>query len=176
MSGLQIAFRAAARKDIKAISAIFEAGLNRTHEFANVTAYVREQINDATIETTVATDKGGRIAGFMMVNLDTGDAAITVDQLAVDSAFRNKGIATALLKHAEDLALKKQFDAVTLYVRADNDNARRLYEGLGYKRLRWQSVYYRDGMAGHKLKKSLLPERPSTWMPAFLRRWAGMTA
>ena len=52
--------------------------------------------------------------------------------LGVLSAHRRQGIGTALLEATIGAARKKGLTRIELYVRADNENARRLYEKFGF--------------------------------------------
>lgn len=177
VSRLSIAFRKATRRDLPAITKIFETSLNTTKEFDDARGYLSEQMRDADNRFIVA-EAGGKIAGFIAADLTSDSAdAINIDQLAVDKSFRGQGIGTALMKKAEGIALRNHFEAVTLQVRADNDNAKHLYEERGYKKIGSHWWYYGDGTTAYEMKKSLVPEpHAGRWMPKFIRKWMGMTA
>lgn len=55
--------------------------------------------------------------------------------LEVGLRWRNRGIATALVRHVLDRAREEGRDAVYLEVRSDNRTARRLYHRLGFRRV-----------------------------------------
>lgn len=174
---LSLSFRKATRRDLPAISKLFDKALNETREFDNVPAYMRECLRDPDDRFIVAT-KDGKLAGFIVTDFKSESRnAINVDQLAVDESFRHQGIGTALLKKAEDVALKNKFKAVTLQVRADNDNAKHLYEETGYRQIGKHWRYYGDGTSAYEMKKSLVPDEPhKSWLPGFVRKWMGMGA
>jgi ribosomal-protein-alanine acetyltransferase len=175
-SKLSIDFRKATRRDLPAIAKLFDKALNGTKEFDDVPGYMKECLADTDDRFVVATS-GGKLAGFIVTDFKSSSRhAINVDQLAVDASFRHQGIGTALLKKAEDIALKNHFRAVTLQVRADNDNAKRLYEEMGYQKIGSHWRYYGDGMNAYEMKKTLVPDPPHHWLPGFVRRWMGMTA
>lgn len=50
----------------------------------------------------------------------------------VQKAMRGRGVATALLRHAEEIARRRGHRSLGLSVDPDNP-ARRLYESLGYR-------------------------------------------
>ena len=52
--------------------------------------------------------------------------------LAVDPAYRRKGIGTALMKKAEGLLAQMSCSKVNLLIRADNSDLQTFYEKLGY--------------------------------------------
>jgi ribosomal protein S18 acetylase RimI-like enzyme len=55
-----------------------------------------------------------------------------VDALAVDPAYRRRGVASALLEHAERAALARALDGVALDTGLHNEPARALYTASGY--------------------------------------------
>jgi ribosomal protein S18 acetylase RimI-like enzyme len=56
-----------------------------------------------------------------------------VDALAVDPAFRRRGIARTLLEHAERAAADHELDGVALDTGLNNEPARALYAATGYR-------------------------------------------
>ncbi len=57
-----------------------------------------------------------------------------LEDLYVEPAARNQGIATALLRHAEAFALATGAERITLSTAHDNQAAQRIYKKLGYVR------------------------------------------
>jgi ribosomal protein S18 acetylase RimI-like enzyme len=75
----------------------------------------------------VAVDRGGQVAGVAQCW-----TSAFVKDLAVDQAWRRRGLATALLLHAFEVFWGRGADAVDLKVEADNPSgAERLYRRLG---------------------------------------------
>jgi GNAT superfamily N-acetyltransferase len=60
--------------------------------------------------------------------------ALYVDALATDEAFRRRGVATALLRAAEDDARARGLNALTLDTAERNASAQNLYEAFGMER------------------------------------------
>lgn len=58
--------------------------------------------------------------------------SLYVDSLAVDRSYRRRGVAAALLAHAEEVAAQAGLRAVSLDTTLDNQSARALYAGAGY--------------------------------------------
>jgi ribosomal protein S18 acetylase RimI-like enzyme len=56
-----------------------------------------------------------------------------VDALAVDPAFRRRGVARALLAHAERAAAEHDLEGVALDTGLQNEPARALYEATGFR-------------------------------------------
>jgi ribosomal protein S18 acetylase RimI-like enzyme len=57
-----------------------------------------------------------------------------LDSLAVDPAYQGRGIAKALLAAFETVAAERGHDRIALIVESDNENARRIYEKIGYEK------------------------------------------
>jgi ribosomal protein S18 acetylase RimI-like enzyme len=75
--------------------------------------------------TTVAVTDG-ELVGFVTIHDDE------VEQLFVDAKARGRGIADALLRHAEE-GIAARFDAAWLAVVEGNRRARRFYERCGWR-------------------------------------------
>ena len=56
-----------------------------------------------------------------------------VDALAVDPAYRRRGVARTLLAHAERAAAAEHFEGIALDTGLHNDAARALYEAVGFR-------------------------------------------
>jgi GNAT superfamily N-acetyltransferase len=56
-----------------------------------------------------------------------------VQDVFVHESRRRRGVATALMEHAERLAARRGHERVSIGHSADNAAARRLYESLGYR-------------------------------------------
>lgn len=99
----------------------------------------------------------GKIIGFIDYMITFNSA--TISQIAIDKEFRNKGYGTALLNKMEDSFIKSGDDAVeyvTLEVRNSNENAQKLYEKNGYKKITIKKNYYADGEDAIYMVKGLI--------------------
>jgi ribosomal-protein-alanine N-acetyltransferase len=67
-----------------------------------------------------------------------------INSLAVDPAWRRRGVARQLLRHVLTESASCGAASATLEVRASNDPARQLYEGLGFRVEGVRRDYYRD--------------------------------
>lgn len=79
---------------------------------------------------------GSRRCGFLLLLRDMPDEVTTTEQafvayMAVEPGDRRRGIGTALLRGAEDVARAHGLGFLSLMVTEDNIAARRLYESLG---------------------------------------------
>ena len=91
----------------------------------------------------VVAEEEGEIAGYggITVAVDTAD----IDNVAVTEAYRNSGVATALLSELCALAKEKGAQKVFLEVRVSNSPALRLYLKNGFKGVHARTRYYTDG-------------------------------
>jgi GNAT superfamily N-acetyltransferase len=124
--------RAATLVDAERIAAIWHAGWRDGHLGHVPDAllphrrleHFRARVPPRIPATTVAEEQG-EILGFVTVH----DAE--VEQLFVDAKARGTGVASALLRHAEQL-IAPDFDTAWLAVVEGNGRARRFYERCGW--------------------------------------------
>jgi [ribosomal protein S18]-alanine N-acetyltransferase len=93
------------------------------------------------VAETGAAETGSAVAGYGCIKTTGVEAAI--DSLAVRSNRRHRGVGSALLGELTDRARSGGCHAVTLYVRADNAEARQLYEHRGFAEADVLPGYYR---------------------------------
>lgn len=115
-------------------------------------------------EAFLVAEVNGEVVGYVMCRVEFG-LGITVKglvrrghviSLAVLPEHRRKGIATALMKEALK-ALKEKYGCKEVYleVRVSNLPAIRLYEKLGFKRVKVIPMYYADGEDAYLMARSL---------------------
>ena len=80
------------------------------------------------------------IKGYAMVTESIRDIPIKIrkkvcliDELAVDENYRNEGIGTELLNYIKSYVNNKKLDVLEICVRAENENAYKLYERCGFE-------------------------------------------
>ncbi len=71
--------------------------------------------------------------------------SLHIVMVAVHPLYRRQGIASALLKKTESLALARNIKKFTLEVDVSNSSAIRLYRELGYKATKIIERYYENG-------------------------------
>ncbi len=107
----------------------------------------------------------GRIVGYIMTRVDRGLGYLQwrpfkklghIVSIAVLPEYRRRGIGTALMVEAMR-RLKEIYGASEAYleVRVSNDAAIRLYEKLGFKKVRRLRKYYLDGEDAWLMAKKL---------------------
>lgn len=87
-------------------------------------------VSDPTCETYVA-DDGGRLAGFVIINMN-GPFIGYIRSICVAAGARGSGVGTQLVAFAEERIFRESPN-VFLCVSSFNPRARALYERLGYE-------------------------------------------
>jgi ribosomal-protein-alanine N-acetyltransferase len=88
----------------------------------------------------LAGSDGGGPQGFILVRAVAGEAEILT--LAVDPAFRRRGLARALVEAATGLTLGLDAESLFLEVAEDNPAAIALYGGAGFAKVGRRRGYY----------------------------------
>ncbi|MEJ9232409.1 GNAT family N-acetyltransferase [Peribacillus butanolivorans] len=80
-----------------------------------------------------------------------------MDTLCVDPNFQGKGIGSALIQYGEEYAKEKGYPRVSLVVEDVNEGANRLYNRLGYKKIKTIAISgYEFGYMVKKLEEPLV--------------------
>lgn len=121
----------------------------------NYSSYFYRDIYKKYPDTFVVAEADGEIQGYIMCRIERGFSKIRsfsptklchVVSIAVIKPYRRKGIATELMKKAMK-AGKEENGASECYleVRVSNKPAIKLYESLGFERVKRNYGYYLDG-------------------------------
>jgi ribosomal protein S18 acetylase RimI-like enzyme len=70
---------------------------------------------------------------YAQADWDMSAKALVVHRLAVDPALRGVGVASALMKKAEEIALERKFAVVRVDTNTENTATQRLFPKLGYR-------------------------------------------
>ena len=80
----------------------------------------------------------------VLVMLQKSDE-LNIDSIVVKKEYRNFGIATKLIKKADELAKRNKIETLSLEVSHKNITAYLLYKKLGFVERRVRKKYYADG-------------------------------
>ncbi len=112
-------------------------------------------------EAFLVAESAGEIVGYVMCRVEEKYYRFSpvklghVLSIAVEKKHRRQGIATALMKGAEEgLVGTYGVDVIYLEVRVSNEPAISLYKKLDYKILGVMPSYYSDGENGYLMVKS----------------------
>lgn len=85
---------------------------------------------------------GYRVVGYIGAFNVCGEVSIT--NVAVKREYRNRGIATSLIKYLEVVASLEKAEFITLEVRQSNEVAKRLYEANGFIMVGQRNNFYEN--------------------------------
>lgn len=105
----------------------------------------------------------GKAVGYIMNRIERGISSFNLSfvkkghvvSIAVLEEHRNKGIGTTLLTTAMERMRNRGCDEVFLEVRVTNYDAIRLYEKLGFVKVRTIQYYYSDGEDAYVMARKL---------------------
>ncbi len=89
-----------------------------------------------------------RLRGYVCVEYREWNRLGQVQGLAVDPAFRRRGIATALVHRAEGFVRGKGGRGLYADTPVTNESGRSFYEALGYRQAYVMPEYYDEGLDG----------------------------
>lgn len=118
-------------------------------------AQYRRHLDSDSACVLVASAGPHRLLGAAVVFFRRGSAVARLYSLATRPQARGKGVGSALVAAAEQLARQRGGDRLRLEVRLENSAAIRLYEGSGYRRFARVAGYYADGMDAWRYEKRL---------------------
>lgn len=106
---------------------------------------------------TLVEDRDGIIVGYVLVLFHAGTSLARMYSIAVDSAYRGEGVASALIEGAEAAALARSCVYMRLEVRPDNVGAMALYRKHGYRQFGIVDDYYEDHADAYRFEKLMVP-------------------
>lgn len=94
----------------------------------------------------------GELVGFIILQITD---EINIISVAVDSNYRNLGLATKLINQSFEFASEKGISQISLEVSDKNITAYLLYEKFGFKTRRIRKKYYADGTDAIEMVKEV---------------------
>lgn len=109
-------------------------------------------MNDAATNVAVV-DNGERLSAFAIMEYQEECGHLLL--LAVDAVDRQRGVATALMRWHEQVALTAGIATIFLEARTRNAAARAFYKKLGYSEMKVDKGFYRGREDGVRLTRNL---------------------
>jgi ribosomal protein S18 acetylase RimI-like enzyme len=150
--GPRLAIRRAGLADVPALVALE----NRTFAGDWVSARSFRGLLRGGHAAILVEERGAEIRGYALLFFRRGSRVGRLYSFAVAPEHRGQGLAKALLAAAERAARAHGASVMRLEVRADNAEARALYERRGYRLFGSRPAYYEDGMDAVRMEKRLL--------------------
>ena len=94
------------------------------------------------------TESDGALAGFVSIELREWNRLGQLHGLAVDPNLKRRGIASALVSHAERFVREEEGRGIYIDTPATNEVARRFYLALGYHLVYTMPECYDEGLDG----------------------------
>ncbi|NHZ44692.1 GNAT family N-acetyltransferase/peptidase C39 family protein [Massilia aquatica] len=104
---------------------------------------------------TLIDEADGQARGYITLLFRADVSLARVYSIATAPGWLGQGVASALLRAAEELALAHNCVAMRLEIRKDNLASQRLFLGHGYAVFGEHGAYYEDGMDALRFEKSL---------------------
>jgi ribosomal protein S18 acetylase RimI-like enzyme len=147
-----ILIRAARLPDLEALVALEQ----RSFDSDRISrAQYRRHLASHSAQVLMAVDTQQNLLGSAVMFFRRGSALARLYSLTSRPESRGRGVGSALVAAAENLARQRGCHAMRLEVRVDNASALHLYERLGYRRLTALPAYYQDAMDGWRYEKRL---------------------
>lgn len=132
-------------------------------EYPNAAVFAR----DAEMGQLWVVEIDGQIAGFAaittdqekeyaQVGWDISEVAVVVHRLAVDSEFRGRGIAAALMLQAEVVARARSISVLRIDTNTSNQATQKLFPKLGYDLAGEIELGFRPGLRFRCYEKRLV--------------------
>ena len=112
-----------------------------------------EEIENAGQGIGFIAEQEGFIVGFA-TGLEVSDE-FHLHNIAVHPDYQGQGVGKELLKNIDDYCHEHDLHKILLEVRRDNENARRLYLGMGYEAVGIRKDYYGPGRDAYLFTKVL---------------------
>ena len=146
--------RAATDDDVAAVARLEEVCLGDDAWSPGLVAEgIGKRLPTVSYLVGTADDGSEEVVGYAVASLAGDD--VELQRIAVDPAYRRRGLASALLAEVETAAVAAGGTRLLLEVRDDNATATAFYESRGFAELGRRRAYYRDGAAAVILGKKI---------------------
>lgn len=147
--------RRARKSDLDAIEAVE----NLSFDADRFSRSALKRLLAATTADCRVAEIDGRVVGYVAALFRAGTLVARIYSIAVDPAFRGRGLAQGLIAAADRAAQARGARSLRLEVRASNKAALSLYERAGFTFLERKPGYYQNGEDALRLEKLLEPRK-----------------
>ena len=153
MSPPAVVVRRARKSDLDSVEAVEQSSFD-VDRFSR--SALKRLLAAMTADCRVA-EIDGKVVGYVAVLFRAGTFVARVYSIAVDPAYRGRGVAQGLIAGAEQAARVRGSRSLRLEVRASNKAALSLYERAGFTFLERKPGYYQNDEGALRLEKRLEP-------------------
>jgi ribosomal protein S18 acetylase RimI-like enzyme len=107
-------------------------------------------------------EQDGHLVGWVAIEFRQWNRLAQIQGLAVDPALHRQGIATQLIRRAEQFAQERGARGVYVDTPTSNQRGRAFYEAVGYQQDYVMTDYYEEGLDGVTYVKFFQKERDSS--------------
>ena len=143
--------RAAVAADVAAIADLEQGNLGSDAWSEGLTA--AGVTGDLPTVVYLVAELDGQLVGYAAASIVADIAEL--QRIAVDPAYRRRGLAAALVEQVVALATTEGVDRLLLEVREDNAGALAFYTAAGFDEISRRRRYYRDGATAIVLRRDL---------------------
>lgn len=115
-----------------------------------------------------------QVRGYITLLFRQNTRQARIYSIATAAAYRQQGVARALLQAAEQAAQEDGCSCMRLEIRLDNPASLQFFQSHGYRIFGQYQAYYADQMAAARLQKSL-PPPPAQQSVPYYRQTLGFT-
>jgi ribosomal protein S18 acetylase RimI-like enzyme len=123
---------------------------------------LRRFLTAPSAELLVAEEPEGRLAGTAILLFRPRSAVARLYSIAVAPHMGGRGVASMLLRAAEEFATSRACSSIRLEVHQTNHAAIARYRKSGYRQFGRRQHYYEDGGDALRFEKELIPEIPKS--------------
>lgn len=164
--------RQATSDDLSTLMCIEEASFDSDRLSRRSFRHLLTEGNSATL----IDECNGQARGYITLLFRADVSLARVYSIASAPGFLGQGVASGLLRAAEELALAHSCVAMRLEIREDNRASQQLFLRHGYAVFGAHAGYYEDGMDALRLEKSLTARlRPELARTTYYRQTLGFT-
>jgi ribosomal protein S18 acetylase RimI-like enzyme len=122
---------------------------------------LRRFLSVPSAELLVAEEADGRLAGTAILLFRPRSAVARLYSIAVAPHMGGRGVASMLLRAAEEYSIRRACSCIRLEVHQTNHAAISRYRKSGYREFGRRRRYYEDGGDALRFEKRLIPENPA---------------
>ncbi len=128
-------------KDAFRLSYLYRCGFAKTGIVDCYHSFWAENLSKDRNSRMFVAQKGGRIVGFVGMNVDTREKQGRIRLIAVDKRFRGYGIGSSLIRECVTRAGEERLGSIYVKTQKNNIRALAVYKKMGFKEVACDQVF-----------------------------------